>query len=198
MLVIPLFMGAYVWQAGDIMRSRAGTIGDYRTETSAATRFEAWDAAINMISNYPLTGVGLASFGPAFPDYSDKAPREAHNTLLQITAESGLIAGAMYVLIVSSSLIGLWKNGKRYKQTDEPDKRLLHCINEAALVSLCGLVVCSLFLSLQIFEIFYYLCLVVNSVLYLSKKSQVTKLERDTRTKAGESSRAGAQSLIPP
>jgi O-antigen ligase len=155
------------------MRSRAETIGEFRTETSAATRLQAWSAASGMIADHPLTGVGLASFGPAFPDYSDNKPREAHNTFFQITAESGVLAGSMYILIVTSAILALRRNGSRLrKEQAEGKPDALYLINEATLVALCGLVVCSLFLSLQMFEIFYCLCLMINALLYVRMRAE--------------------------
>jgi probable O-glycosylation ligase (exosortase A-associated) len=174
LLLIPAFIIAYQWQAGGLMKERAETISDYDTETSASSRLEAWSAALNMIVDHPLTGVGLASFGPAFPHYSEEKPREAHNTFLQITAESGILAGTMYVLIAVSSIVGLWRHGNRLREIkSETGANVLYLINEATLVALCGLLVCSAFLSLQVFEIFYCLCLVVNAVLYIGRKSGV-------------------------
>jgi O-antigen ligase len=174
LLLIPAFIIAYQWQAGGLMKERAETISDYDTETSASSRLEAWSAALNMIVDHPLTGVGLASFGPAFPHYSEEKPREAHNTFLQITAESGILAGTMYVLIAVSSIVGLWRHGNRlHGIKSETGANVLYLINEATLVALCGLLVCSAFLSLQVFEIFYCLCLVVNAVLYIGRKSGV-------------------------
>jgi O-antigen ligase len=171
LLLIPTLIVAYAWQGGDLMKSRARTITDYETESSAATRIEAWNAAVRMVSNHPFIGVGLASFGPAFPDHSDKRPREAHNTFFQIIAESGILAGIMYLLIVSFLIMGLWKNGNKYRAKAKANEtNLLHLLNEATLVSFIGLVVCSLFLSLQIYEIFYYLCLIGNSILFLSDR----------------------------
>lgn len=171
LLLIPAFAVAYLWQAGDTMRERAGTIDEYKTDTSAASRLEAWSAALGMIADHPLTGVGLASFGPAFPDYSDKKPREAHNTFLQITAESGVIAGVMYLGIVVSSILALWRNGNRLRRerATHPQDHL-YLINEATLVSFCGLAACSLFLSLQIFEVFYFLCLMTNVILFIGRE----------------------------
>jgi len=176
LLLLPAFFFVYQWQAGDLMKSRAETISEYRTESSAATRIEAWQAALRMIGDHPVSGVGLASFGPAFPDYSDRHPREAHNTFLQITAESGVVAGAMYVLIFVTSIIALWKNGNVTRARTEADPanrsvQLLYLVNEATLVATCGLVVCSLFLSLQQFEVAYFLQVMVNAVLYLSSRS---------------------------
>jgi O-antigen ligase len=164
-LVIPVFVVAYVYQAGDIMKGRMQTLGDYESEPSAESRTEAWDAALNMVASHPITGVGLASLGPAFPDFSDKKPREAHNTFLQISAESGLSAGVLYLLIVASCLYGLWKRDGVEKGS------LIYLLKEATLVSIIGLEVCALFLSLQVYEIFYYLCLMANVLFYIESKS---------------------------
>jgi putative inorganic carbon (hco3(-)) transporter len=171
-LLIPAFLVAYHWQAGETMKERAGTIEEYATETSAATRMEAWHAAIGMIAAHPLSGVGLASFGVAFPDFSDKKPREAHNTFFQITAESGVVAGVMYLLLGFGSVIALWRNGKRLKTASAggPDARL-YFINEAVLCGMWGFVSCALFLSLQMSEIFFCLCALVHVVLLITRQS---------------------------
>ena len=155
------------------MKERAGTVSEYQTETSASTRVEAWKAALGMIAAHPVTGVGLASLGPAFPDFSDKKPREAHNTALQIGAESGAVAGIMYLLLVVTSIIGLWRNGARLRTQratgdSNRERDLLYLMNEAVLVAFFGFVVCALFLSLQMSEIFYCLCLLVNVLLLVS------------------------------
>jgi putative inorganic carbon (hco3(-)) transporter len=171
-LLIPAFILAYQMQAGEIMKERAETIEEYATETSAATRIEAWKAAMGMIAAHPLTGVGLASFGVAFPDFSDKKPREAHNTFFQIAAESGVVAGLMYLLLGFGSIISLWRNAKRLKRAlpSGQDARV-YFINEAVLCGMCGFVVCALFLSLQMSEIFFYLCALVHAVLRISRES---------------------------
>ena len=170
-LLILVFIVAYVWQAGDLMKERAGTITD-TTETSSATRLESWAAAAGMIVDNPLIGVGLASYGPAFPYYSSKKPREAHNTMLQISAETGVIAGAMYLLIVGYSIVSLARNGNCLRKLDFSiqEVKILYYINEALLVSFMGLVVCSVFASLQMFEIFYFLFVLINATLFISTK----------------------------
>jgi putative inorganic carbon (HCO3(-)) transporter len=180
LLLIPAFIGAYFWQAGDLMKERAGTISEYKTETSASTRLEAWDAALGMVKDHPITGVGLASLGPAFPDYSDKKPREAHNTLFQISAESGAIAGLMYLLMVVTSIVTLWRNGTRLRTQrisagENRDRDLLYLINEAVLIAFAGFATCALFISLQMSEIFYCLCMLVNAVLLVSARQSAAE-----------------------
>jgi len=177
LLIIPVFIAAYVYQAGPLMKERAGTISD-TTEASSASRLQAWQAALGMIGDHPIVGVGLASFGPAFPEYSTHKPREAHNTILQITAESGIVAGSMYVLIVLRSLSALWANGRRFRRyTLTGEDRFLYLTNEAVLVSLCGMVVCSLFASLQMYEIFYFLFVLTNAVIFLGSR-RLAELEQ--------------------
>jgi O-antigen ligase len=160
-----------MWQAGDVMRERASTMSDYQTEQSAQGRIQAWGAAMNMIVSHPITGVGLSAFVPAFPYYSDNHPREAHNTFFQIAGESGIIAGAMYLAIIGSCLLGIWRNGERLRQVAAENSGSLpfeYWLNEAILVGFGGLVVCSMFLSLQLFEVFYIFCVMINAMLFAS------------------------------
>jgi O-antigen ligase len=169
-LLIPALAVAYFWQAGDLMRARAESIAEPRLETSAEARLQAWQAASHMIADHPVTGVGLASFGPAFPHYSQDKPREAHNTILQITAESGILAGLSYLLLVASNIIALWRNGNVLKARPSGGRSdLQFLVNEATLAAIAGLFVCSMFLSLQMFEIFWCLSLMANAVLYLRR-----------------------------
>jgi len=169
--LLPALAAAYVWQAGDVMKSRADTIADYQTEASAASRLEAWEAATSMIQTHPLIGVGFVSFGPAFPYHSENKPREAHNTFFQIAAESGVIAGAMYVLLVLSCIRAVWVRGNYLRErVGSSDDRFFYAINEGTLVAFSGFVICSLFLSLHVYELFWFLCLMVNGTLYLSPR----------------------------
>ena len=169
LLLLPAFLFVFFAHGGSVMLRRATRITNYHKQGSAADRLESWHAALEMIVHHPITGVGLASYGPAFPHYSNKQPREAHDTFLQIAADNGLIAGIMYLLVIYGVLTSLWKNGISMKKRD-PDAihSFLYAANEATLASFAGLIVCSVFLSLQDFEIFYCLVVIANAVLYLS------------------------------
>ena len=125
-----------------------------------------------MTLHHPLFGVGLSAFGPAFPDFSDESPRQAHNTFFQIAAESGIIAGLMYLLVLWTNLKDLLRNSRILREQDDKSEFLIY-LNEALLTSLIGFAVCSMFLSLQVNEIFYYLCLLTNSVSYCSMRMNI-------------------------
>lgn len=168
-LIIITFVFVFIWQAGPIMKSRSATIATYSIEASAASRIDAWKAAIGMMIAHPITGVGIASFGQAFPDFSYTAPRIAHNTFFQIGAEYGVVAGITYLVLMLSTLNLLRKNGNRLLEFGGKNQgKFYYCLNEACLLALTGFFVCSLFLSLEKYEVFYYLLILSNGVLVKS------------------------------
>ncbi len=166
--LIPAFLFFYSWQAGDIMKGRSETISGYETESSAQSRLQSWRAGWGMIAAHPLTGVGIASYMPAFPYYSEETPRMSHNVLIQFAAEAGAFAGLCYLLILviffrQSSHIKKWCSAQI------PDKTVSHvqALNNASTVSFFGLAVCSVFLSLNYYEVFFFLLIINNSLFVL-------------------------------
>lgn len=89
---------------------RLGTIGD-RKESSAAARFTAWAVAFRMIEANPLLGVGMRNFKSSYVDYADAASIKAgssyvaHNSYLQIWAESGTLAFVVYLMLLGSVFV---------------------------------------------------------------------------------------------
>ncbi|MFQ5719472.1 MAG: O-antigen ligase family protein [Acidobacteriota bacterium] len=79
---------------GVVMAMRGGVLlGDRRASGPAALRWGNWRAAVLMIEDRPLTGVGGGGFGSAYTRYrrpGDNETRYAHNTYLQVLAEHGL------------------------------------------------------------------------------------------------------------
>lgn len=162
-------LAAYHWQAGSVMKERTQTIVEYREERSAASRLEAWSAAIEMMKSHPFTGVGITSFIPAFPYYSEYRGREAHNTFFQIGAETGVIGAVAYIMIVFFTSKTLLQNSSDLSTLKASgllaeEHSVLYFINEAVFTSFIGMVICSFFLSLHVYEIFYFLCLMANAI----------------------------------
>jgi len=168
LMLIPAFLFAYAWQGGSVLKQRAKTIKTYEEEPAARTRLEAWQAGLRMILAHPFTGVGLSSFGQAFPYFSDKKPRVAHNTFIQIAAESGIFAGIFYILFIFSCCWGLYKVRDKYSVGS-----FEYYLCDAVLVSLCGFLLCSLFLTLNWFEIQFYLAILANTLIYLASHKRI-------------------------
>lgn len=165
LLIMAGFFAAFLWQAGDVMKSRSATISNYQEEDSAAKRLDAWEASTRMMLAYPFTGVGFASFGQAFPDFSDSIPRIAHNTFFQIGGEYGVLAAIVYLVLIFFTLNRLRIKGYLLRNMQMTNLRnFYYCLNEACLLGLTGFFVCSLFLSLEKYEVFYYLLILANGV----------------------------------
>lgn len=101
---------AFVVLAPQSVRDRMATIGD-TSESSASARLTAWKVAMDMIEDNPVLGVGLRNFQPRYLEYADIAPEEksttyvAHNSYLQIWAESGSVAFFLYGLLLLSVFV---------------------------------------------------------------------------------------------
>jgi O-antigen ligase len=153
------------------MKERTDTISDYKSETSAEMRLTAWEGGLKMIESHPLLGVGLGSFITALPDFIETSPRVAHNTFMQFAAESGVAAGICYLVIIflffrNSKKISSWcrENGGIRISTS------INRYNDACTSSFAGLTMCSLFLSLNTYEIFYFLLIISNTLLVCINK----------------------------
>ncbi len=89
---------------------RMATIGNTQ-ESSAQARLQSWSVAFRMIEDNPLLGVGVRNFQSRYTDYAQVAKVNAqttyvaHNSYLQIWAESGTIAFALYLGLIASVFV---------------------------------------------------------------------------------------------
>lgn len=75
---------------------------DTRT-TSGNLRTSVWKNSFRMIADYPLVGVGAGAFGSLYYYYQTDPwlyARNAHNHLLEITAELGLPGGLLFMVLL--------------------------------------------------------------------------------------------------
>lgn len=164
----------FQWQGGQVMQERSQTITSHEGDGSVESRLTAWKVGLKMTGANPITGVGIGSFITAAPLYSDLHPMVAHNTFIHYTAESGVLAGLAYVMILYCFFFNARQISACCDQNPDLDEiPWIRMLNDASSVSFSGLIVCSLFLSLTIFEIFFFL-LVFNSGLtvYLTHHTQ--------------------------
>lgn len=81
-------------------------------------RCEYWKAAIMMIKEHPLLGLGPGTFGIVYPMFKTKLAEEtimAHNSFLQLWAESGFFSLICFVLFVGLLLINVYKKRSQLK-----------------------------------------------------------------------------------
>jgi O-antigen ligase len=67
-------------------------------DDSSENRIEQWKAGIGMLERHPLLGVGPFQFSDNAAEYGGIHGLQAHNTLLQVFAESGIPGGIFFAL----------------------------------------------------------------------------------------------------
>ncbi|MFA5645047.1 MAG: O-antigen ligase family protein [Candidatus Ratteibacteria bacterium] len=80
--------------------------------SSLADRFHYWMSGLSIFRKYPLVGSGPATFAFAYPQYKIPGAMEAkfaHNILIEILSETGIIGFSAFLLFVGLSLTEIWK-----------------------------------------------------------------------------------------
>ncbi len=139
-------------------------------EYSSKRRIESWRAASQMIKDYPLTGIGLNNFQIFEKNYRAEpgGGRVTHNTFLQIGAEIGIPAMLLFIWIALNSFFTLWRF--RFKAARDNLSPNLYWYSLMLEGSLWGFIICSLFLSLHLFEPAYFLFAMVACLKVLVEK----------------------------
>lgn len=149
------FVVALLWQ-GRALVDRV----DYTRAKSAGSASEpvdpriiSWGVGLRMMWDHPVFGVGAGKFISAFSLYSDTRPHVAHNTFLQWGAESGVMSGLMYLLIVYKVL----RSGRERPEEEKVHDSFVAAGQNAVRGAMWGFFLCSMFLDLAYFETFYFL-----------------------------------------
>jgi len=108
-----------------------GPLGTYLNKPTFTIRMDYWSTAINTIKHNLLFGVGSDNFGDWFRLMRDEetvkriglgvTTNSAHNMVLDIMANTGLLAGALYLSVV---FLILWKALPRLWRPETLDNKL--------------------------------------------------------------------------
>jgi len=173
------------------VRERLETLKNPEKDGSASGRLHAWGVAWAMSMDNPMIGVGYQNFVVFFRKY-DKTPKDewqrgksvksvrvAHNSYLQLVAETGWPALICFMMILLGSIRLLWRIQKTVKARDGPLWAFHYAT--AIEISLIGFVVGATFLNRSHFDLLYHLVAVsacVWRVMVLEmKKNKKTVVE---------------------
>jgi putative inorganic carbon (hco3(-)) transporter len=141
--------------AGPEVVDRLRTVEAYSEEPSAAGRIEVWKAALPMIADHPLFGVGPGHFPAYSLQYNPDARqgRVVHNEFLETAAESGLPAVVLLLLIMGGSLVSL----RRIRKLTwaRPETRWAYYYATLLETIIIAYGISAMFASLPYFELFY-------------------------------------------
>jgi putative inorganic carbon (HCO3(-)) transporter len=135
--LLALSFGALAWGGSDAVVAKFG-----RASVDLPGRLRAWHDAAHIVSDFPLFGSGLGTFGLTMLFYQtgprDVSFTQAHNDYLQIAAEGGALVSSAALALVAV-IVGLaWRRGSR---DDDP---VVSWIRTGAAAGLAGIAAQSL------------------------------------------------------
>jgi O-antigen ligase len=126
-----------VW-AGVNLEQRFGS-----TNEAVSLRRKVWHDAARVVSDFPLTGTGLNTFGTAMVQYQTSFPDqrvvEAHNDYLQLAAEGGVLLG---IPILTTVFLLVRAVGRRFRAGEDDTRG--YWIRAGAVVGMVAIAVQSI------------------------------------------------------
>jgi probable O-glycosylation ligase (exosortase A-associated) len=95
------------------------TIAEADPERSAESRFNIWKVSAEMVTEHPLSGVGLGAFDDAYAVYARSRPdapqgrKDAHSTYISVAASTGLPGLAIFVSLLALVLTRVNRSRRR-------------------------------------------------------------------------------------
>ena len=119
-LVLALGVLAFSYTASDQLKEkyaeRSSSITSYEDDSSAMGRIRAWGVALQMWSDHPVTGVGPRNFTQQYRRYGNTDEvHVAHNSYLQMLAETGLPGFLLFVSLMVVAQVRLQAVRMRHK-----------------------------------------------------------------------------------
>ncbi len=154
MLPVAALMGEAYWD-------RLASITDPHSDHSTFSRLVMWRAGLRLFADYPIFGVGFGRqnqqvlIGKYLPPGAERVPEMMvmHNTWIQLLTDSGIFAFTVYVALLASVWLWLWRIPRRVRDSDP----LIPPIADGLRASLAAFVVGSTFVSRVDFDLYYML-----------------------------------------
>jgi len=125
-------------------------------DASAQSRLDLWAACCDAIQKNPLLGVGPNHMPTLMPEYGFELGKEAHTLWLQVGAELGAPGLVLLLSFYVVTVLRLLPLARGAPTTDER----LRLLARMVIASLCGFMVSAQFVSLEMLEPPYYVCLI--------------------------------------
>lgn len=145
----------------------------YSDMTGENDRLIAWKAGLRMIRQHPLMGIGLGEFKPKMLQYADPGvgfTSIAHNTYLEIAAETGIPNFLVFVAMLFCTYLTLNKVRRQAADSGPP---IVYIAATGIQAGFVGYFVGAFFLSseyLKLFWLWMFLGMVLPS--FLTNRSQ--------------------------
>ncbi len=160
---------------------RSRSIASYETDASVAGREHAWKVLGAIVEDRPLSGVGAGAFLSSWSRYAplDAGGRRyvAHNILLEIVGDLGILAFALFAGFIGWLLWSVWRAG---------DDALVGWEARAVFASLAGYLVCEMVNGYALSWFLYFLFACSAAVARLARVRAAAAEEPAAAWRAGE------------
>lgn len=158
-------------EAGRKCIKRVETIQTYQQDTgSSMKRIFLWQTGIEMMKDYPITGVGPENFILTFPEYSPLKAQSTHSTYIQFGSECGIPGLGLYLLLLLFHFKTMFDIKKR---VDKNSSTAYCCL--ALEAGFIGHLIASTFLAKMYFEPMYWLIMFGAILKILVKAGMLNK-----------------------
>lgn len=136
--------------------ARMHSIDDYKEDSSAMGRINAWHFAFNIANNFPMGG-GFFTFTPRlFKEYAPnpEAFHVAHSIFFQVLGEHGYVGLALFLIML---LLG-WRTGSQIIKfaRGKPELTWARTLAQMCQVSMIGYLTAGTFLTMAYYDLIYY------------------------------------------
>jgi probable O-glycosylation ligase (exosortase A-associated) len=138
--------------------SRMETIQTYEQDGSAQGRLRAWQLAMQIANDRPLTGGGFRTFSKelyAYYGWATSAAFDAHSIYFQVLAEHGYPGLLLFLGLIVATMVSL-RMLIHTRPRDPANAWIPECARMLE-ASMAGYLICGAFLSLSYFDLLYTL-----------------------------------------
>jgi O-antigen ligase len=172
------------------------------TVNGGTGRSDLWTVGLRMVRAHPVGGVGVGNFESVSREYVlqpgalqrtdlifSANPKVAHNTYLQIMAETGIVGLLLFLGIVVGCLASALRAARLAARRND---RTMEAFARSLLLALCGMLVADFFIS-QTYSKLLWALLALCPVLLA-----VAKHEADARSAPAEARGRGGRAVLAP
>ena len=151
--------------AGKEIKERFFSASQGSADDSFNSRLVSWDCARRIANDYPVFGAGIRCSNLLTLDYgADLFGRTIHNNYLQIAADSGWLGLMWYLALVGTGFGAMWQARRRLWREPDPDATRAVAMLGGIECSLATFMVGATALSLETFELPYFLLMLGGQV----------------------------------
>ncbi|MCP4567738.1 MAG: hypothetical protein GY841_09175 [FCB group bacterium] len=173
LVVMAILSAPILYAVSDQYVDRIKSIGEYDSDESVGIRFRLWSAAIDMVADHPLFGVGTGNFPVAYGStYRAKGSANLywspHNVFIQIVTELGLVGITIYLLFIAAIFWINMKSRRLLRNID--DARSVYYMSHGVDIALVAYIVAGQFITATYYPHLFQLSIWASAIYLIARQ----------------------------